>query len=114
MKKIILALFLFLLIFPAVFADEINEIKESLEKSKQLEQQIKSRNFFMKLFFGSDWQTAKALEQETLANKERIEELKTLTNETKQIEELEKENERIYIFAVIQGKMRGLFGWFKS
>lgn len=94
-----------MLISPVVFADEI---EESIERCKVLEKQIKSRNFFMKMFYGSDWELARQLKNETLANKERIQNCENCSIE------VEKENERLYTFSVIQLNIRGLFGWFKK
>ncbi|MBN2111983.1 hypothetical protein JW707_02680 [Candidatus Woesearchaeota archaeon] len=117
MKKIIPAIIFFLVISSAAAlcpcmedskAPSIeNQVDDSINKSLEIEQQIKSRNFFMRMLYGSDWELAGQLKNETLANRERIQNCENCPKE------MEKENERLYTFAVISANMRGLFGWFK-
>jgi hypothetical protein len=120
MKKIILGIMFFLVISsasaicPCMKDSKIESLEEkidsSLKTSAEIEQQIENRGFLIKIFFGSDWTLAEKLKNETSANRKRINELKNLGSSCM---DFEKENERLYTISVMQGNMRGLFGWFK-
>lgn len=93
-------------------SDLEKQINESYERSIEIENNITSRNFFKKLFFGADWKLAGELEKETEANKERISRLSQLCESCSK--RWEKENKRLYSVSVMESKKRGLFGWFKE
>lgn len=105
--------------------EEVDELNSSVFKALQGEKSLKKRGFFMRMFFGGDWDAAKKLRQEAEDNKNNIKNLKERikgcntcsTNARNRLEEkllaLEEKNERARISAIAERNSRGLFGWFK-
>ena len=106
-------------------ASQINEINYSLQAAFAQEKRLRNRTFFHRLFFGGDWGIARPLENETGRNIKTLEALQgkvrnctSCTGENKallesKIRKMQKEQERIHVFSIVQSRLRGLFGWFK-
>ena len=105
---------------------KITQFTKSAHDAWDSEQRLKQRGFFKKIFFGADWGEARSLQNITRRNIEALNEIKLMLEscETcspeqtaligKTIAEMKKEQERLQTYAIIQSKLRGLFGWFKK
>jgi hypothetical protein len=106
-------------------ADEVSQFSASLQNTFESEQKLRQRGFFKKIFIGADWPEARNLQNLTEKNlgtlktiKSRIESCESCADEETellegQIAEMKKEQEKLRRYAIIQSKLRGLFGWFK-
>jgi len=102
-------------------AEITGQIEESMLAAAEIEERIRSRNFFTRIFLGGDWQAGRELEEVVNQNNERIEELKQIMEqcgncsdeEMENAETVIREHKRFKAVAVIEQKTRGLFGWFK-
>jgi len=95
----------------------------SIQATAQAEEKIRTRSAIRKIFFGGDKEAAGELEQETIRNQNRIEELNQLMNqcvecsaETKnvlqeQIRLMEQEQERLSNLAQNEKGRKGIFGF---
>lgn len=92
-----------------------------MQRAAEIEERIKNRNFFMRMFLGGDWQAGRELEEIVDQNNERIEQLKQIMEQCENCSEEAlkdakskiKEHKRLKAVAVIEQRTRGLFGWFK-
>lgn len=95
----------------------------SIEKTIQAEEKIEKRSGFAKFFIGGDKKAAEELETQVVQNKEKIQELKQLSEECtdcdeavkemmqEQIQNMDEEQIRLESLATTQKSKKGLLGW---
>ncbi|MGE5041697.1 MAG: hypothetical protein ACM3IJ_02230 [Candidatus Levyibacteriota bacterium] len=99
------------------------QVKNTIQNTLKLEQQIRDRNFLMRLFWGGDKKTGQELYQITTQNKDRIREMERLVEscncneETKnllreQLRIMDQEQMRLNNMAQEEIRKKGLFSWF--
>lgn len=99
------------------------DFNNSIQSTWQLENQIDSRDAFSKFLFGNDKTSAAQLNNLTIQNQVRIQEMQqlignaTIDNETRlmlqdQLQIMQQENTRLNEYATSAAKNRGIFGWF--
>lgn len=99
-----------------------NEFNNSVNKTIQAEEKIRSRDMFTRFFFGGDEVAAGELERELAQNQVRIAELNRLREQCEcveevknilqeQIQNLEQEQNRLQQLAQEEKSNKGLFGW---
>lgn len=104
------------------------EFNNSLETTIQAEEKIRTRNKVLQFFFGGNQKSAEEIDQEISQNQNRIKKLKELHSDCdceeelksilgEEIEEIEKEQERLQELVVKEKQNKGFFGtilsWFK-
>ncbi|MDK2889883.1 MAG: hypothetical protein PWR21_515 [Methanoculleus sp.] len=98
------------------------EINNSVRKTFEAEEQIRTRHGFMRFLFGGDAQAARLIEEEAQRNQERATELRrliencTCDDETRtmlreQVRTIEQEQDRLRTLANEEMQVRGLFSW---
>ncbi|MDK2989198.1 MAG: hypothetical protein PWR16_727 [Methanoculleus sp.] len=98
------------------------EINNSVRKTFEAEEQIRTRHGFMRFLFGGDAQAARLIEEEAQRNQERATELRrliencTCDDETRtmlreQVRTIEQEQNRLRTLANEEMQVRGLFSW---
>lgn len=99
------------------------EFNNSVQSTIKAEEKIKSRGAIRKLFLGGDKEAAGELEQETIRNQNRIEELNQLMNQCEecseevknvlqeQVQLITQEQERLSNLAKNEKGKKGLFGF---
>jgi hypothetical protein len=98
------------------------EINNSVQKTFEAEEQIRTRHAFMRFLFGGDAQAARMIEEEAQQNRERATELRRLVenctcdDETRtmlreQVGTIEQEQDRLRTLASEEMQVRGLFSW---
>ncbi len=104
-------------------ANLATQVKNTIQNTLKLEQQIRERNFLMYLFWGGDKKTGKDLSQETQQNQERIREMVRLVENCgcdagvknllqEQLRIMDQEQVRLNNMAQEEMKKKGLFSWF--
>jgi hypothetical protein len=98
------------------------QIQQSTQTTIKAEQQLRSRNQFMKFFFGSDQQAAAQLEQTASQNKQRLQQVTQLANQCpcdaqvknmiqKQVQMMTQEQNRLLQLASKEKQNKGIFNW---
>lgn len=98
------------------------EINNSVRKTFEAEEQIRTRHGFIRFLFGGDTEAARLIEEEAQRNQERATELRrligncTCDNETRtmlqeQVRTIEQEQDRLRTLASEEMQVRGLFSW---
>lgn len=99
------------------------EFNNSVQASEKAEEKMATRSTFRKFFFGGDKEAAGELEQETIRNQNRVEEMTLLMNRCEecsaevknileeQIQLVKQEQERLANLANNEKGKRGLFGY---
>lgn len=98
------------------------EFNNSAQATYQAEERIQEKSGFARFFTGGDEKAAKALEQETSQNQDRIQQLQQLKDECdcdqavkdmikEQVQSLEQEQARLQDLAAKESKKKGLLGW---
>jgi hypothetical protein len=98
------------------------EINTSVQATIRAEEQIQSRNSFVRFFVGGDEEAAQEIEQQVIQNQERIQQLQQLVEECdcddevrailqEQLQNMEQEQARLQQLALNELNDKGLFGW---
>jgi hypothetical protein len=104
----------------AAYAREFNN---SLQSQIRAEERIETRNAFVRFFVGGDEEATGILEQETIRNQERIQQMNQLITQCQdcdpqiqqilqeQIQEMEQQQTRLQQLAQKEKQDKGVFGW---
>ncbi len=104
----------------AAYAREFNN---SLQAQIRAEERIETRSMFVRFFVGGDEEAAGILEQETIRNQERIEQMHQLITRCQdcdpqirqmlqeQLQEMEQQQTRLQQLAQRERQDKGIFGW---
>jgi hypothetical protein len=104
----------------ATYAREFNN---SLQAQIRAEERIGTRNTFVRFFVGGDEEAAGTLEQETIRNQERIQQMQQLITHCQdcdpqiqqllqeQLQEMEQQQTRLQQLAQKEKQDKGVFGW---
>ncbi len=98
------------------------EVNNSVQKTFEAEEQIRTRHGFIRFLFGGDTEAARLIEGEAQQNRERATELRHLianctcddgTREMlrEQVRTIEQEQDRLNALAKEEMQIRGLFSW---
>ncbi len=98
------------------------DFNNSVQTTMRAEQKAQERNWFTRFLFGGDEEAAGELEQEVIANRERIQTLKQLKDKCdcddpvritmqEQIQNIEQEQNRMQQLAQAEKNNKGLLGW---
>jgi hypothetical protein len=99
------------------------QFNNSLQAQIQAEERIENRNSFVRFFAGGDEEAAVTLEQETVRNQVRIQEMQQLITQCQdcedpvkemlqeQLREMENEQTRLQQLAQKEKQDKGIFGW---
>ena len=102
------------------------QFNNSLQAQIQAEERIEKRNAVVRFFAGGDQAAAATLEQETVRNQERIQEMQQLITQCQdcdarimellqaQLQEMEGVQTRLQLLAVKEKQDRGIFGWLQK
>ena len=102
------------------------QFNNSLQAQVQAEERIEKRNAVVRFFAGGDQAAAGTLEQETVRNQERIQEMQQLITQCQdcdaqimellqaQLKEMEGVQTRLQLLAEKEEQDRGIFGWFRK
>ncbi len=98
------------------------QVNESLASTTQAQVQIKRRGFWTRLFFGGDRQAAKTIQREVTQNRERVQQMNTLINQSStnadvkttlqtQVQAMKDEQKNLQSVADEQKSLWGIFSW---
>jgi hypothetical protein len=104
-------------------SEHARQFNNSLRAQIQAEERIENRNAFVRFFAGGDNVAAMTLEQESIRNQERIQEMQQLITQCQdcdasvkemlqeQLQEMEQTQTRLQQVAQNEKQDRGIFGW---
>jgi hypothetical protein len=104
-------------------AEYAREFNNSLQAQIRAEERIENRNTFVRFFVGGDEEAAGILEQETLRNQDRIQQMQQLINQCQdcdpqiqqllqeQLQEMDQQQTRLQQLAQNEKQDKGVFGW---